>query len=64
MSHAFIQAVRDLRTAFHLPDLSDKIQAADYDHIIELALAECEGYPVPSLLVRAGTIAILAQITV
>jgi alcohol dehydrogenase class IV len=64
LSHAFIQAVRDLRTAVHLPDHSEKIKAADYDHIIELALAECEGYPVPRLLDRAGTIAILAQITV
>ncbi len=64
LSHAFIQAVRDLRTAVHLPDHSDKIKAADYDHIIDLALAECEGYPVPRLLDRASTIAILAQITV
>ena len=64
LSHAFIQAVRDLRTAVHLPDHSEKIKAADYDHIADLALAECEGYPVPRLLDRASTIAILAQITV
>ncbi|MEP1471161.1 MAG: iron-containing alcohol dehydrogenase [Halieaceae bacterium] len=63
LSHAFIQAVRDLRTAVHLPDHSDKIRAVDYEHIAELALAEGEGYPVPRLLDRDSTFAILAQIT-
>lgn len=59
----FIQAVRDLRAAVGIPEQSDKIRAEDYDYLCDLALAECESYPVPRLLDREGTLRILSGIT-
>lgn len=63
LSHAFIQAVRDLRTAVHLPDHSEQIKAEDYDYLADLAVAEGEGYPAPRLLDKDSVKAILTQIT-
>lgn len=63
LSHAFIQAVRDLRTAVHMPDHSEQIKPEDYDYLADLAVAEGEGYPVPRLLDKPSAIAILTQIT-
>lgn len=63
LAQRFIQAVRDLRAAVGIPSHSDKIRSADYDYLCNLALAECEGYPVPRLLDRDNTLAILAAIT-
>ncbi|MBN7796362.1 iron-containing alcohol dehydrogenase [Parahaliea mediterranea] len=63
LAQSFIDAVRDLRSAVGIPERSDKIQAGDYDYLCDLALAECESYPVPRLLDRENTLAILANIT-
>ena len=63
LSHAFITAVRDLRTAVHLQDHSEKIKAEDYPYLAGLAMAEGDGYAVPRLLDYCSTVAILSQIT-
>lgn len=63
LADAFIQAVRDLRAAVNIPETSEKIKPEDYDRLCELAMAECEGYPVPKLLDREGTMNILRKIT-
>ncbi len=63
LSHAFIAAVRDLRTAVHIHDHSEKIKAEDYPYLAKLAMAECEGYAVPRLLDYRSTVAILSQVT-
>lgn len=62
LAHAFIKAVRDLRTEVGIPDHSEKLQAGDFDHIAELAIAEGAAYPVPRLLDRASVLAILGRI--
>lgn len=59
----FIQAVRELRAAVGIPETSDKIRAEDYDYLCDLALKECENYPVPRLLDRDNTLLILRNIT-
>lgn len=63
LAQSFIQSVRDLRAAVGIPQRSDQIRPADYDYLCDLALAECEHYPVPRLLDRENTLAILANIT-
>ena len=63
LSRAFIQAVRDLREAVGIAATSDKIQAADYDYLTDLALAEGMQYPVPKLLDRQSVKDLLAGIT-
>jgi len=63
LAQNFIQAVRDLRQAVGIPERSDKIRREDYDYLCDLAMAECEGYPVPRLLDRENTLSILANIT-
>lgn len=62
-ARAFIAAVRDLKQAVGLPEESDKIRPEDYDYLCELALKECEAYPVPRMLDREGTIRILREIS-
>lgn len=64
LSHAFIDAVKDLRTAVHIGAHHDSIKSQDYDHIAELAMAEGDGYPVPRLLDRDSVRAILARLAV
>ena len=64
LSHAFITAVKDLRTAVHIESHSDKIKSQDFDHLAELAMAEGDGYAVPRLLDRDSTLAILSQLAV
>ncbi|MEP4486440.1 MAG: iron-containing alcohol dehydrogenase [Halioglobus sp.] len=63
LAYSFIAAVKDLRTAVHIPDKSDQIKAQDYDYLTDLAVAEGGSYPVPRLLDRDSTIAILTNIT-
>jgi alcohol dehydrogenase class IV len=63
LAYSFIGAVKDLRTAIHIPDKSDQIKAQDYDYLTDLAVAEGGTYPVPRLLDRDSTIAILTSIT-
>ena len=63
LAHSFITAVRNLRTAVHIPDKSDQIKSQDYDYLTDLAVAEGSTYPVPRLLDRDSTIAILSSIT-
>ncbi len=63
LARAFIQAVRELRAEVGIPDTSDKIKAQDYDYLCDLAMDEGAGYPVPRLLDRDSTIAILGNIT-
>lgn len=63
LAYSFIGAVKDLRTAVHIPDKSDQIKAQDYDYLTDLAVAEGGTYPVPRLLDRDSTIAILTSIT-
>ena len=62
-ARAFIAAVRDLKKAVALPETSEKIRAEDYDYLCELALKECEAYPVPRMLDREGTLEILKNIS-
>jgi len=62
-ARAFITAVRQLRRSVGLPERSEKIRSEDYDYLCNLALAECEAYPVPRMLDREGTLAILREIT-
>jgi alcohol dehydrogenase len=63
LSHRFIQAVRNLRTEVGISDSSDKIKSGDYEAICTAAMAEAAMYPVPRLLDKASTLAILKQIT-
>ncbi len=63
LSHAFIRAVRDLRAKVGISDRSDLPQREDFDYLCELALAESLTYPVPRLLDRESTLAILGQIS-
>ncbi len=62
LSYAFIAAVRDLRAKVGIADHSELLQRTDYDYLCDLALAESESYPVPRLLDRDSTMAILGQI--
>jgi len=62
-AQAFITAVRDLKKAVGLPERSEKIRPEHYDYLCELALKECEAYPVPRMLDREGTMGILKEIT-
>ncbi|WP_187276481.1 iron-containing alcohol dehydrogenase [Parahaliea maris] len=63
LAEAFIQAVRELRSKVGIPERSDKLRESDYDYLCDLAMAECESYPVPRLLDRENTMIILANIT-
>ena len=63
LSRAFIQAVRDLREAVGIAPTSDKIQAADFDYLSDLALAEGMQYPVPRLLDRQSVKDLLSGIS-
>ena len=63
LSHAFVKAVRDLRTEVGIPDHSELIKREDYDYLADLAVAEGSGYPVPRLLDKQSVIAILTHIT-
>jgi alcohol dehydrogenase class IV len=62
-ARAFIAAVRDLRRKVGLPESSEKIRPEDYDYLCDLALRECETYPVPRMLDRDGALGILKEIT-
>ena len=63
LAHAFVRAVRDLRTEIGIPDHSELIRREDYDYIAELAVKEGAAYPVPRLLDRDSVVAILTHIT-
>lgn len=63
LAYSFIGAVKDLRTAVHIPNKSDQIKPQDYDYLTDLAVAEGGTYPVPRLLDRESTISILSNIT-
>lgn len=62
LAHAFIRAVRDLRTEVGIPDHSDLLQRGDFEAIADLAIAEGDGYPVPRLLDKASVLSILDRI--
>ncbi len=64
LAHAFIAAVKDLRTAVHIEAHSDKIKPEDYPYLSDLAMAEGDGYAVPRLLDRKNTFAILSRLAV
>lgn len=59
----FIEAVTQLRADVGIPGTSDQIRPEDHDYLAELALKECEAYPVPKLLERQPTLDILRAIT-
>ena len=59
----FIEAVKTLRADVGIPDKAEQLRAEDYDYLTDLALKECESYPVPRLLEREPTLAILRAIT-
>lgn len=59
----FIEAVTQLRADVGIPDKAEPLRAEDHDYLADLALKECEGYPVPRLLEREPTLAILRAIT-
>tara|TARA_R100001480_G_scaffold4907_9_gene11497 strand:+ start:2073 stop:3272 length:1200 start_codon:yes stop_codon:yes gene_type:complete len=59
----FIDAVVQLRADVGMPETSDRIRPQDYGYLTDLALKECESYPVPKLLERDPTLAILRAIT-
>jgi alcohol dehydrogenase class IV len=63
LAHAFIRAVRDLRTEVGIPDHSELIRREDYDYLADMAVAEGAGYPVPRLLDKESVKAILTQVT-
>ena len=63
LAHAFIKAVRDLRTEVGIPDHSELIKREDYDYLADLAVAEGAGYPVPRLLDKESVRGILVHIT-
>jgi alcohol dehydrogenase class IV len=63
LAHAFVKALRDLRTGVGIPDHSELIKREDYDYLADLAVAEGSGYPVPRLLDKQSVIAILTHIT-
>lgn len=50
LSHKFIQAVRDLRTAVGIPNQMAVIKREDFEAISQAAIKEGFGYPVPRLL--------------
>lgn len=59
----FIDAVVQLRADVGIGETSDRIRPEDYGYLADLALKECEGYPVPKLLERDATLDILRAIT-
>ncbi|MDP4651252.1 MAG: iron-containing alcohol dehydrogenase [Haliea sp.] len=59
----FIDAVIQLRADVGIAETSDRIRSEDYTYLTDLALKECEGYPVPKLLERDATMGILRAIT-
>lgn len=63
LAQKFIGAVRTLRSAIQIPDHSEKIKAEDFDYLCDLAMAESASYPVPRLLDRENTLAILSNIS-
>jgi alcohol dehydrogenase class IV len=63
LAHAFVKAVRDLRTEIGIPDHSDLIKREDYDYLADLAVAEGAGYPVPRLLDKESVRGILVHLT-
>jgi alcohol dehydrogenase class IV len=62
LAHKFILAVRDLRTEVGIPDLSDKVHREDFELLCQQAMAEGIAYPVPRLLDKKSTMAILNNI--
>jgi alcohol dehydrogenase class IV len=59
----FVIAVRALNRKLGIPDKVRGLKAADYDAIIEGALAEADGYPVPHVMNTEEVRAILNQLT-
>lgn len=59
----FIEAVIQLRKDVGIPDKAEQLCPKDYGYLTDLALKECEVYPVPRLLEREPTLAILRAIT-
>lgn len=62
-ARAFIDAVIGLRDSVGIAPTSDRIQAEDYDYLINLAVTEGTGYFCPKLLDADGARHILTQIT-
>ena len=62
LAHAFVRAVRDLRTEVGIPDHSELIRREDYDYLANLAIAEGAGYPVPRLLDKESVLRILNKV--
>ena len=63
LAGSFIQAVRELRTEVGIADKSDKIRPEDYEAMGEAAMSEAAMYPVPRILNKPSTLAILKSIT-
>jgi alcohol dehydrogenase class IV len=63
LADAFIAAVSELRSAVGIDARSELPRREDYDYLCDLALAESATYPVPRLLDRDSTLAILGQIS-
>ncbi len=63
LAHAFVRAVRDLRTEVGIPDHSELIRREDYDYLADLAIAEGAAYPVPRLLDKESVLRILNKVT-
>lgn len=63
LAGSFIQAVRKLRAEVGIADNSDKIRPEDYEAIGEAARSEAALYPVPRILDKPSTLAILKSIT-
>ncbi|MFK7830101.1 MAG: iron-containing alcohol dehydrogenase [Congregibacter sp.] len=62
-AQAFIDAVVSLRTSVGIAASSEKIQAKDFDYLVDLAVAEAVGYFSPRLLDETGTREILGKIS-
>ncbi len=63
LADKFIGAVRRLRSQVGIPEQSDLIRREDYPHLVEMAVKEGAGYPVPRLLDEDSVVSILSRIT-
>jgi alcohol dehydrogenase class IV len=59
----FVSAVRELNQAVGIPEKIEKLNPEDFPAIIERAIAEGDGYPVPYMLRKGDVQSILEKLS-
>jgi alcohol dehydrogenase class IV len=59
----FVSAVRELSQAVGIPEKMEKLNPEDFPVIIERAIAEGDGYPVPYMLRKSDVQSILEKLS-